>query len=141
MYKSRSATVNTDCKLGLPVIGIMTVARFSRWCLEIKFLQQKYVTCDSCRPISYATELSQWTKKSKLFYVITIVFLYIFLVFCKLVNLVDIFPDVIFGRFLLVRSGRPKRIGSGQFNWKDPRRTRTFFPPQLFKFPRFGRQE
>ena len=40
-----------------------------------------------------------------------------------------------------VRSGRPKRTCSDQFKWKGPRRARTFFPPQLSKFPRFGRPE
>ena len=35
----------------------------------------------------------------------------------------------------------PPKTGSGQFKWKGPRRARTFFPPQLSKFPHFGRLE
>ena len=45
------------------------------------------------------------------------------------------------GRFPFVRSGRPKRTGCGQFKYKGQRRARTFFPPQLSKFPRFDRPE
>ena len=33
-------------------------------------------------------------------------------------------PSPELGRFLFVRPGRPKRTGSGQFKWKDPRRAR-----------------
>ena len=45
------------------------------------------------------------------------------------------------GRFSFVRTGRPKRTGSGQFEWKGPRRMRTFFPQKLSKLPRVYRPE
>ena len=39
------------------------------------------------------------------------------------------------GRFLLVRSGRARRTGSGQFKWKRPRRARTFLPASTLHIP------
>ena len=43
--------------------------------------------------------------------------------------------------FVFVRSGRPNRIGSGQFSkWKNQTRA-PFFPLQIFKLPDFGRPE
>ena len=44
------------------------------------------------------------------------------------------------GSFSNIASGLPKRTGSLQFKCKGPRRA-YIFPPQLSKFPRFGRLE